>query len=188
MSNAGGQPGTGGAPSTGGAAGGVGTGGSRSGGSPGAGGAAAGGSPGTGGRTATGGVSSSGGGTGTGGASGCKKPPCDCDGDGGIAESCGGDDCDDADPLVYKNEPTYYGSASLHRGFDYDCNNNLDVDPAVDKTKDCGLLNLTNCDTVAQGFLSGVVPACGATGDWGTCVKGLTCGDHKLGTQQVTCK
>jgi hypothetical protein len=26
----------------------------------------------------------------------------------------------DADPLVYKNEPIYYATASLHHGFDYD--------------------------------------------------------------------
>lgn len=147
---------------------------------------------GSGGQVVTGGASSSGspgtgGGTASGGSGGCQNP-CDCDGDSGVAVSCGGDDCDDGDPLVYKGEPTYYPTASLHHGFDYDCNSTLDVEPAVNKIKNCSLLNLTDCDTVSQGFLAGVVPPCGASADWGTCMKGLVCGDRKLGSQQVTCK
>jgi hypothetical protein len=103
----------------------------------------------------------------------------------------GGDDCDDADPLVYKNEPIYYATPSLHRDFDYDCSNTYDINPAVNRRQDCGVANVLDCQTTTQGFLN-PLPPCGGTGDWGTCVKPpplmLTCVDSKLGTQQVTCK
>src|SRR6185503_17096439 len=94
----------------------------------------------------------------TGGAGACKNPPCDCDGDGGNAVGCnGGDDCDDADPLVYKNEPVYYATPSLHRGFDYDCSNTPDRDPAINKLHSCTVANILDCNTTAVGFL-GAIP------------------------------
>jgi hypothetical protein len=151
-----------------------------------------GGSPSTGGRVGSGGVAGTGGSPATGGSGACQSPPCDCDGDGGDAVGCnGGDDCDDADPLVYKNESIYYATPSLHRGFDYDCSGAPTRDPLIDKRQDCSVAAVT-CNTTSNGFLV-PIPECGATGDWGTCSKlllplGLTCSNSKIGTQQVYCK
>lgn len=158
-----------------------------------------GGHPGSGGRAATGGSTASGGQIGTGGtqntgggslggAGGCTNP-CDCDGDGATAISCGGTDCDDSDPLVYKDEPVYYATPSLHHGFDYDCNGNFDIDPKINKQQNCGALSLVDCNTATNGFLN-PIGECGTTGDWGTCMTTslLTCAAQKTGTMQVVCK
>lgn len=154
------------------------TGGEPTGGIPGAGAQLSmGGDTGNGGRSTTGGAPNTGGRIGSGGAGACKNPPCDCDGDGGNAVGCnGGDDCDDTDPLVYKNEPFYYATPSLHRGYDYDCSNTPDYDPALNKYLQCGLLSLALCDTTTQAYLQSAPPACGQGGPWGGCIpSGLLC-------------
>lgn len=112
-------------------------------------------------------TSSGGGGattTTTGGQGGC----CDCDGDDALAKSCGGEDCDDSRDDIYPGETTYYDEPTPNNGFDWDCSGKADRDPALVVTVDCGLIGLP-CNQ-KEGFLGTTVPACGGTGDWGTCV------------------
>jgi hypothetical protein len=86
----------------------------------------------------------------------------------------------------------YYAAPSLHHGYDYDCSGAPSRDPLIDKRQDCGVTDPLACNTTTNGFLV-PIPACGESGDWGTCAKlilpiGLTCSNSKIATQQVTCK
>jgi len=143
-----------------------------------------------GGGTANGGTGNGGtgnGGSAAGGVSGCSKP-CDCDGDGAQARSCGGKDCDDANPSIRPGEPTYFDTAAKTVGFDYDCSSTLDRDPSQAKSVDCSIFSLAACDTSVQGFL-GAIPECGNSASWGTCKRGtLTCDPDPRGNQTMRCK
>jgi hypothetical protein len=124
--------------------------------------------------------------TGTGGA--C----CDCDGDHFHAEgtTCGGNDCDDHDPLVYPGEPTYYPTRAKNPaiGFDYDCSGQPDPDPALNQTVNCGLIGLP-C-AANEGYLQQTPPACGMPGPWGKCMQqNLSCVNDVIDAARVmTCK
>jgi hypothetical protein len=102
---------------------------------------------------------------------------CDCDDDHFQAEGmCGGNDCDDHDPLVYPGEPMYYGTPANNPaiGFDYDCSGTTDRDPSLNKTVNCGLVGLP-C-SADMGFLADVPPPCGGSAPWGTCKQqGVMC-------------
>jgi hypothetical protein len=114
---------------------------------------------------------------------------CDCDGDTYLSQEgdCAGDDCDDADPLVHPGQTKYFGVRAQNEaiGFDYDCSNGVERDPAQggDTVLNCGLLGLANCATVAQAF-EDTLPACGKPGAWGGCAKvpplNATCGAQVL--------
>ena len=58
-----------------------------------------------------------------GGAGGGCATSCDCDGDQhpAMGGSCGGQDCDDLDPLVHEEQTEYFATARLGGSFDYDC-------------------------------------------------------------------
>lgn len=117
----------------------------------------------------------------------CVKP-CDCDDDGVEAEgTCLGTDCDDHDDRVHPGQAGYFPEASASVGFDYDCSGMIERDPAVDVELSCTGLSLAFCEEVDQGFVNGV-PACGASGDWGTCKKsGLECVPDVHAQQVVSC-
>ncbi len=103
---------------------------------------------------------------------------------------CGGDDCDDHDPLVYPEEDIYYAAASKNPavGFDYDCSGVADRNPKLDVVVNCNSLALPCPSTI--GFLGTVAPACGKPGDWGTCKpNGLVCANDVIEKDKVmTCK
>jgi hypothetical protein len=156
-------------PATGGSAG-------SSGGSGGSG--ATGGAPASGGTgaSATGGTSAGagGGGAGSGGSGAC----CDCDGDLAPAEgTCGGGDCDDADPLVKPGQTTFFDSQSSTVGWDYDCSGQIERES--EQVNQCGVLGLgVGCTDRPEGWLAQAPPPCGSTGTWGKC---------KLGPANLTC-
>ena len=52
---------------------------------------------------------------------------CDADGDGALAEICGGDDCDDDDSAAYPDNDEYCGDS-----IDNDCDGSTDEDDAID--------------------------------------------------------
>jgi hypothetical protein len=112
-----------------------------------------------------GGASVSSAGSSSGGTGGC----CDCDGDGYRSQAlCGGDDCDDFNPLVHPGQTMYFAAPSgdPNVGFDYDCSGA--PNPEFPTPVDCNLLLTGNCDA-GVGFLN-AVPPCGDAGEWGTCV------------------
>ncbi|HSC86798.1 MAG TPA: hypothetical protein VLC09_05985 [Polyangiaceae bacterium] len=101
--------------------------------------------------------------------------PCDCDNDHVLAGgACGGDDCDDHDPLVFPGQTAFFSERARHDfiGFDYDCSKKLDRDPAQngEETIDCGPLGLANCAALPQAFAA-PLPVCGAKGKWSACAK-----------------
>lgn len=125
------------------------------------------------------------GGAGTGGQGGC----CDCDGDKQLAVGlCGGDDCDDGDPKVYKDEPVYYDVPNAH-GFDWDCSGAAELNPTLNIAVDCSKLLGLDCNP-STGFLGTTVPMCGDAGKWGTCVKKLgSCMEQVIeSNKKMTCK
>jgi hypothetical protein len=130
------------------------------------------GTAGSGASTADGGVdadagASSGGSGGSGGT--CINPPCDCDGDNHVSESCSetpGDDCNDNDPLVFEGQGGWFSVADSAGSFDYNC------DDATTKEflfVNCADLLLEQCKKAAQGYHSATVP-CGGTVEFGGCV------------------
>jgi len=166
--NRGGKSGSGGAESTGGTggitpAGGVGAGGMPTPAGGEGGNNATGGSPGD---SGSGGTTVGDGGTG----SGC---PCDCDKDGALNANCqtggGTADCDDEDDRVFPGQMQWFSEASLEVGFDYDCSGGTEQQYPV---LECPAI-LAQCDETQEGFVEDTL--CGDTGDWGSCVKGLTC-------------
>ncbi len=179
-----GQGGAGGTSVAGAAGGGVG-GAAGSAGSAGVGGAA-GGVAGNGGLAGAGGVAGTGG---HGGTAGCQDP-CDCDGDGERSVACGGQDCDDHDAAVSSQQKRYFSTPSPNPEvlFDYNCNGQIERDPALDVTANCGALNLGQCGG-QQGY-AGSPPPCGERGDWGECrpEAGLFCRHVKLSERTMTCR
>jgi hypothetical protein len=169
----GGTIGSGGAASGG--TGGTGTGGTGTGGT-GTGGTGTGGTS-TGGATGgSGGATGGTGGKGTGGAVTCSI---DFDNDGFISKACGGTDCDDTDYDAKPGQTAFPQDARTSGGYDYNCDNVLTKDPALNRTVNCGVV-LASCPTTAQGYFgtnAADVPQCGASASWGTCVKtaGLLC-------------
>lgn len=109
--------------------------------------------------------------------SGSCSDPCDCDDDGYAAEgTCGGDDCDDDDPRVHPEQGAYFPARSDNAsvGFDYDCSDAVERDPAQATVIRCNDLDLLSCED-AQGFHD-ALPPCGEVGAWGTCEwKGVLC-------------
>jgi hypothetical protein len=91
--------------------------------------------------------------------------PCDCDGDGFQAPACAGKDCDDHDPNVHPTQGDWFSEPNSEIGFDFDCNGKSE--PREPTPVSCTALA---CDMAAQGFF-GTVPACGKTGEFGTCKK-----------------
>jgi hypothetical protein len=176
---------TAGAPGTGGrVTGGGGT--ATSGGASGSGGiTGSGGVTGSGGK-ATGGTNATGGALGTGGAA-C----CDCDGDHQLAAGvrCGGTDCDDDDANVFSGQTLYFTVPAKHGGFDYNCANGPERDPALNVTVDCSAVLGLGCDP-GTGFFSStkVAPVCGTSGGWGTCAKpALSCVQNKIDDRAMPC-
>ncbi|MCO4768472.1 MAG: proprotein convertase P-domain-containing protein [Deltaproteobacteria bacterium] len=127
----------------------------------------------------------------------------DVDGDGGYAESCGGDDCDDADPLIFAGQAEVCSD-----GVDQDCNgydqvsdqdldtflnpacggddcDDLDplLNPASDQDAD-GSLGCTDCDDNDATAVPGGLEICdGVDNDCdGTFAYGLTFGDNANST------
>lgn len=173
---------------------------SGSGGESGGGGAASGGGGGTGdggsgvtgGATGTGGGATGGatatGGTGTGGSVTCTN---DADNDTFISKACGGPDCDDSDEFVRPNQTAYFDKASKGGTFDYNCNNSIELDPALNKKNNCGLLG-SGCNR-PEAYLvgTGPVPACGQSAPWGTCkdeVLGLSCSNAPRVSIAMACR
>ena len=157
--------------------------------------AAAAGSQQTGGTGGTGGASAAGaagaptgGGAGTGGGSGGSSgcDPCDCDDDGAQAQACAGSDCDDNDPKVFPGQLDWFDTPADNPavGFDYDCSGS--DDRRYTDAIDCRGLGLVGCDTAGQGFL-GTLPPCGESGDWGTCVKNVTCDPDVVSQKTMQC-
>ena len=115
-------------------------------------------------------------------------PCCDCDHDGYPSKAlCGGDDCDDADPVVHPGQTMYFATPSPNPnvGFDYDCSGT--PDPEYPSPLHCNALMGVNCDA-GVGFLN-AVPPCGATGSWGSCQSGtvpLTCVQHVIDPGKVS--
>lgn len=164
-SSGGGTMGTGGAGTGGSGASGAGIGGT-------AGAAGIGGSPaGTGGADAGAGGTDAGGagasaGTGavggTGGAgmtagAGGSAPACDADMDGHIADSCGGDDCDDTDADVHPGQTAWFTVKSKSGSFDYDCSTAVEHEYLPLK---CPSLLGIGCDNFTPGYLDATV-SCG---------------------------
>ncbi|MBX3181927.1 MAG: hypothetical protein KIT72_11300 [Polyangiaceae bacterium] len=192
-----GQGGGGGTPIAG-AAGGGAAGAAGSAGSAGVGGAA-GGAAGAGGLAGTGGLAGAGGVAGVGGVAGAAgdggsgggEPncPCDCDGDGELALSCGGQDCDDEDFDVKPQQTRYFSTPSSNPDvlFDYNCNDRIERNPALNVSAGCGALNLGQCK--GQGYESDP-PPCGEQGSWGECrpEAGLFCKYVKLSNRTMTCR
>ncbi|APR75044.1 Hypothetical protein A7982_00390 [Minicystis rosea] len=115
---------------------------------------------------------------------------CDCDGDHVNAIGpCGGTDCDDHNPLAYPGEPVFYAEANDDPaiGFDWDCNGQLEQNPDLLKTVDCGLLGLP-CAS-GEGYLATVPPACGKSAPWGKCKQnGLGCVPMPIVDRVMTCR
>lgn len=157
---------------------------------------------GSGGLSGSGGVAASGGAAGTTsttttdsssstGTGGCPTCDSDCDGHDSNIAACGGDDCDDKDELVYKDEPYFYTTASKTKGFDYDCSGSLERDPLLDKKLPCPhALACAAAEIGPEGYQGGP-PPCGMTGVWGTCKteNGLNCVvDVKDPARPMPCK
>jgi hypothetical protein len=88
------------------------------------------------------------------------------------ALSCGGQDCDDTNPIIKPSQTGWFDTARPGGGgtFDYNCNNQEDREfptPTVCQT----VADITNCPNQPQGFL-GATPICGGKGNWGNCVRG----------------
>jgi len=117
-----------------------------------------------------------GGGAGTGGTGAC----CDCDGDGAQAKgACGGNDCDDDDPLVKPGQTTFFDSQSSGGSWDYDCSGGIERES--EQVTQCGLLGLgLACTDQPEGWLGQAAPACGGTARWGKCKASLTCVEDVL--------
>lgn len=117
----------------------------------------AGGAGGAGSGGGTAGATGSGGAAGAGGSS-----LCDEDDDKHPAAACGGDDCDDHDPLVHPQQTDWFETERASGGFDYDCSK---VEEHEFGTIACsGAL----CNASAK-FLSVVEVACGAKAPFGDC-------------------
>jgi hypothetical protein len=144
------------------------------------------GSPPGGGGGDSGGAASSGGAS-SGGSGGCANS-CNCDSDPVDGPQCGGDDCDDDDPEVFPGQTEFFSTPANDAviGYDYDCSDEIER-PGSQVALVCDAVSLTKCDDY-QGFL-GDVPACGATGSWGTCLQGtLSCQEDVLDQEKVaTC-
>jgi hypothetical protein len=136
----------------------------------------------------TGGASGGTGGKGTGGSVTCTI---DVDQDGYISKACGGPDCDDSDEFVRPNQTAYFDKASKGGIFDYNCNNSIELDPALNRKNNCGLLG-SGCNR-PEAYLvgTGPVPACGNAAPWGTCkdeVLGLSCSNSPRVNMTMACK
>lgn len=76
-------------------------------------------------------------------AMGCVHDPRDDDADGHVASACGGDDCNDADPMVSPSDP------ELCNTRDDDCDGTTDetcCEPGLPCTTSCGTAGTTTCD------------------------------------------
>lgn len=149
------------------------------------GGATAGG--GMGGSTSTGTDSTTGG---TGGGTTSTADPCDADGDGVLAESCGGADCNDDKAGIPAGEAQYFTVPDEVVGFDYDCSKFLELDPAHDVGIECsGALGAMACEGKGKGYLDNMIPACGQPGVWGECqwIVNLvgSCKNKPINTQEI---
>ncbi len=134
---------------------------------------------------------SAGGSTSSSAGAGGSCDPCDCDGDGAPSPDCneGGAanaDCDDTDPDAKPAQEGWFteSNPNLELGFDYDCSTMLERE--FPTAVSCSALALGSC-VVPDGFLS-PLPACGDTGDWGSCKSnGLSCVPDKKGTKVMGC-
>ncbi len=112
--------------------------------------------------------------------------PCDCDNDGyqSQAGTCGGDDCDDLDPLRHPNQT--YVAEPPEPGADgnWDCKDPIEKQ-YVTNLKCATLLGL-GCPS-AQGYLGD--PPCGTVADYYECRSALlACNAVKIGTRRQGCK
>jgi len=126
----------------------------------------------------TGGTSSSSGGAGGSGGSGGTSSSCDRDGDQALAVgACGGDDCDDNDPLVKPGQTTFFASESPTVGWDWNCSGQIERESEQLNPCSLQLLGLS-CTDRPEGWLSNDPLPCGTTARWGKC---------KLGPLGATC-
>jgi hypothetical protein len=156
--------------------------GQANGGTAGASGGSGGGSAGAGGGAGGGTGGGAGAGGSTGGSGGCASPPCDCDGDGYLAEgsSCAGNDCDDGDPDAHPGQTGWFTTPrKTAGGFDYDCNGTVELE--FTSVISCVV---ALCPTT-QGYF-GTTPQCGQAADWGDCT-GALCQKHVLQQQAQAC-
>ena len=79
------------------------------------------------------------------------KEKCDKDGDTYLDEDCGGDDCDDTDPLVYPGYPESAQMGNCDDGKDNDCDGMVDTDPEC--TPPCSVLPLPNSHSPTALYL-----------------------------------
>jgi len=108
--------------------------------------------------------------------------PCDRDGDGRLAPSCGGDDCCDTDPRVYRGAPGWFDVPTACGTFDYDCDGWGTRETAV---LACSFQVFDWC--AGEGFQSDTW--CGETGAYAECqLQGLSCGPANTRARKQRCR
>jgi hypothetical protein len=108
--------------------------------------------------------------------------PCDRDGDGRLAASCGGDDCCDTDPRAHKGASAWFDAPNACGSWDYDCDNKATREVAV---VDCHYEFLDWC--AGAGFQADT--DCGLVGQLTDCqMSGLDCGPVVQRPQKQRCR
>jgi len=106
--------------------------------------------------------------------------PCDCDNDGYQAEGedCGGDDCDDRDPLVHPDQIYISEPPEPPNEGNWDCTDPIEKQYVYNLS--CSVLGGTG-----EGFRDD--PPCGVVSDYYRCT-GLLFGSTKIGTRRQGCR
>lgn len=108
-------------------------------------------------------------------------PPCDVDGDGHLAMSCGGDDCDDQNPLVHpKRHEGPPGDATCSDQLDNDCDSSTDLEDTECRSctsdSECDDKSVCTNDSCTNGVCKSSPANNGAACDDGNaCTTGSTC-------------
>jgi hypothetical protein len=121
-------------------------------------------------------------------------PQCDVDGDGHLAMSCGGADCDDQNPLIHpKRDEGPPGDATCGDGLDNDCDGSADLLDTECRSctsdGDCDDQSVCTNDSCGNGVCKSSPANNGAACDDGNaCTTGSSCqGGTCTGGTAVTC-